>query len=100
MRARSGADASLGDDDDEDDEDDDDYEDEDDDDDDDDEDADWHPFRRRPRGTQIAPNGRLRGWDWFPLNRTGTETGRALARSGAFGKAGWPGISQLSLIHI
>lgn len=49
--------------------------------------------RRRPQSNK-APNGRLRGWHWFPLNRTGTQVGRALARSGAFGKAGWPGAGQ------
>ncbi|KAJ9113030.1 hypothetical protein QFC22_006126 [Naganishia vaughanmartiniae] len=68
-------------------------------DDDEDEDSDdgisGNPFfnrRRRPlQRSRLARNGRLKGWHWFPLEREGNQVGRALARSGEFGKAGWPG---------
>ncbi|GHJ85883.1 hypothetical protein NliqN6_2285 [Naganishia liquefaciens] len=90
---------SVGDEEDDDD-DDDDFDDADEDDRDDDDDDDYHPFGYRPRGNQIAPNGRLKGWDWFPLNRDGTEPGRSLARSGAFGKARWPGVAQRVRVRV
>lgn len=75
-----------------------DEEDEDDDEEEESEDADYVPNtffgRRRTMASETAPNGRLRGWHWFTLERTGNEIGRRVSRSGVFGKAGWPGTGQ------
>jgi hypothetical protein len=68
------------------DEDDDDEEDEDDDD-----DEGYNVFGGgRFRRGGLARNGRLRGWDWFDIEREGKPAGKRLARGGEFGRVGFP----------
>ncbi|KAG7528172.1 hypothetical protein FFLO_06365 [Filobasidium floriforme] len=38
----------------------------------------------------LARNGRLRGWDWFDIEREGKPAGKRLARGGEFGRVGFP----------
>jgi len=68
-----------------------DEDDDDEEDDDDDDDDDYNVFGGgRFRRGGLGRNGRLRGWDWFDIEREGKEAGKRLARGGEFGRVGFP----------
>lgn len=57
----------------------------------DDDDAGYNVFGGgRFRRGGLARNGRLRGWDWFDIEREGKPAGKRLARGGEFGRVGFP----------
>jgi hypothetical protein len=59
--------------------------------DDDDDDEGYNVFGGgRFRRGGLARNGRLRGWDWFDIEREGKPAGKRLARGGEFGRVGFP----------
>lgn len=66
-------------------------EDDDEEDEDDDDDEGYNVFGGgRFRRGGLARNGRLRGWDWFDIEREGKPAGKRLARGGEFGRVGFP----------
>lgn len=77
--------------DDEEDEEDDDEDEDDEEDEEDDDDDDYNVFGGgRFRRGGLGRNGRLKGWDWFDIERQGKEAGKRLARGGEFGRVGFP----------